>query len=154
MRLLSFIILFYGLNCVSTSNASVLMKVLALRVIRKLVLGGLLYSLLFNGLPRSEVISSYRSWLCPFAGFIFFRRLIENFRVGRIVEDLLILSVVFVFPFLLLFLPYSNCLPSADLHSPYLISRQILKQFDDFLLNSNSVLVDLLPNQTKSITCL
>lgn len=153
LRLLSFIVLLYRLNSISTSDSSVLMKVFALRVIRKFVLSSLLYNLFFSRLPRSEVISSNRSQLCPFTGLIFLRRLIEDLRVGRIVENLLILGVVFTFPFPLLFLPYSNCLPSADLHGPYLISRQILKQLDDSLLDGNSILVDLLPDQAESIAC-
>lgn len=151
LRLLSLIVLLYRLNSISTSNASVLMKVLALRVIRKFVLSCLLYNLFLNRLPRPEVISSNRSRLCPFASFLFLRRLIENFRVGGVVEDLLVLGVILAFPLLLLFLPYGNCLSATDLHGPYLICCQIFKQFDDFLLNCDSILVDLLPNQTKSI---
>lgn len=154
LRFLSFIVLLYGLNSISTSDTSVLMKIFALWIIRKLVFRGLLYSLLFDRLSWPEVISSHRPWLCPFIDFIFLRRLIEDFRVGRIIEYLLVFSIVFAFPFLFLFLPYSKCLSATDLHGPYFISRQILKQFDDFLLNSNSILVDLLSDQTKSITSL
>jgi hypothetical protein len=154
LRLLPFVVLLHGLDSVSSSDTSVLVKVFALRIIRKLVLSGLLYNLFFGSFLGPKIISSNRSRPCPFGRFFFLWRFIEHFGVGGIIEDLLILRIVFTLPLLLFFLPNTYCLPAADLNGPYLISRHILEQFDRSLLDGNSILVDLLSNQTESIASL
>ena len=127
LRFLSLEILLDWLHCVSSSDASILMKIPSLSIIWKFILCILLKALLLDRFFGPEVISSHRSRFGPFKRFFFLRWLLEYFRIRGIVENLLIFSIKLILPLLLFLLPNSNCLAPTHLNSPDLVSRRILQ---------------------------